>query len=130
MTQHNLLNIPKLKQIVSGSQFWSTRWVRFSIGIKRLPRGQSSPPGQTNGKSCVPYTFSYLASRPFIWSCITVGYLYSFIQSNARKSERRASIDWDRARDCSISVLFIGFFAVWTLAIPPIFRKMRSIIFY
>lgn len=66
MTQHNLLNIPKVKQIALGSQFWATRWVGFLIGIKRLPRGQSSPPGQTNGKSGVPYTFSYLANRPFI----------------------------------------------------------------
>ena len=48
-----LLNFSEVKQIVTSSQFWSTRWVRFANSIKRLPRGQSSPPGQTNGNSWV-----------------------------------------------------------------------------
>lgn len=48
-----LLNFLEIKQIVTRSQFWSTRWVTVANGIKRLPRGQSSPPGQTNGNSWV-----------------------------------------------------------------------------
>ena len=55
MTQHNLLNIARVKQIVLEAKFWSNRWVVVVIGDKGGFVGQSSPQGQTAGKSGLPF---------------------------------------------------------------------------
>lgn len=44
----------KVKQIVLEAKFWSNRWVVVVIGDKRGFIGQSSPQGQTAGKSGLP----------------------------------------------------------------------------
>lgn len=84
-------------------------------------------------KSSVSYTFSYLASNPFIWSKTTVGYLYSSAQSKVRKSLSRAShvkkVIWLRAHEYfkdKIRCLLHHFWVCISFYYHLIFRVNRS----
>ncbi len=89
MTRCNLLNISEIKQIVPRSQISPNRSTSVQCGSNVYPLHKARHKGN---QLVIPgYTFSYLASNPFIWSKTTVGYLYSDAQSKVRKSLRRAS---------------------------------------